>query len=157
MSDSAAILYDTLRNGFIVAVPIFVSALFFCSVLPNWVVGIIIALIVLETGFALFLIHREITRFGSTGLEVLVLPSLLFAILVGNIAAVPVARRIRAASLLRSPVRMYILIDLNTKVICQAFTGENGGFRSEQAITYNTYADTQGCRVSLLATNHTHT
>src|SRR5919206_2585254 len=33
---------------------------------------------------------------------------------------------------------MSILIDRNTKVICQGFTGKNGPFHSEQAIAYGT-------------------
>ncbi len=33
---------------------------------------------------------------------------------------------------------MSILIDRNTKVICQGFTGKNGSFHSEQAIAYGT-------------------
>ena len=33
---------------------------------------------------------------------------------------------------------MSILIDNNTKVICQGFTGKNGSFHSEQAIAYGT-------------------
>ena len=33
---------------------------------------------------------------------------------------------------------MSILIDKNTKVICQGFTGRHGTFHSEQAIAYGT-------------------
>ena len=33
---------------------------------------------------------------------------------------------------------MSILIDSNTKVICQGFTGKNGTFHSEQALLYGT-------------------
>ena len=33
---------------------------------------------------------------------------------------------------------MSILVDKNTKVICQGFTGKHGSFHSEQAIKYGT-------------------
>ena len=33
---------------------------------------------------------------------------------------------------------MSILVDKNTRVICQGFTGSNGSFHSEQAIAYGT-------------------
>ena len=33
---------------------------------------------------------------------------------------------------------MSILVDKNTRVICQGFTGKNGTFHSEQAIAYGT-------------------
>ena len=38
----------------------------------------------------------------------------------------------------RSLTRMSILIDKNTKVICQGITGNNGTFHTEQAIAYGT-------------------
>src|SRR5262249_3201452 len=53
----------------------------------------------------------------------------LFQALVGGRCIEP------AASLNAS---MSILIDKNTKVICQGFTGKNGTFHSEQAIAYGT-------------------
>src|SRR5947209_5407513 len=36
------------------------------------------------------------------------------------------------------PSQMSILVDRNTRVICQGFTGRNGTFHSEQAIAYGT-------------------
>ena len=33
---------------------------------------------------------------------------------------------------------MAVLVDRNTKVICQGFTGHHGSFHSEQAIAYGT-------------------
>lgn len=33
---------------------------------------------------------------------------------------------------------MSILVDANTRVICQGFTGKQGTFHSEQAIAYGT-------------------
>src|SRR4030066_225877 len=36
---------------------------------------------------------------------------------------------------------MSILVDKNTKVICQGFTGKQGSFHSEQAIAYGTRMD----------------
>ena len=40
--------------------------------------------------------------------------------------------------LLRLLNRMSVLVDKNTKVICQGFTGTHGTFHSEQALKYGT-------------------
>src|SRR6185436_16855813 len=38
----------------------------------------------------------------------------------------------------KAPSTMSVLIDKNTKVICQGFTGKNGTFHSEAAVAYGT-------------------
>ena len=47
-------------------------------------------------------------------------------------AAQKIVKAVKGASI------MSILVDKNTKVICQGFTGKNGTFHSEQAIAYGT-------------------
>ncbi len=41
---------------------------------------------------------------------------------------------------------MSILVDENSKVICQGFTGKQGTFHSEQAIAYGTKIGRASCR-----------
>lgn len=44
----------------------------------------------------------------------------------------------RASWRLEEPFKMAILVDSNTRVICQGFTGAQGTFHSEQALAYGT-------------------
>jgi len=87
--------YITVLNGLWLAVPVFIIALIFCGIFPNRSLTVAVVLILIETGLALSFVLREMTKFGGTGLEVLILPAFTFAITLGNIAAVPAARRIR--------------------------------------------------------------
>jgi hypothetical protein len=100
LGDLVGFLFLTVGYGLLLALPPFAIALLFLWLMPNRRGSILIALISLEFVLALFWVYWGIRK-DNTGLFVLFLFPVLFAILIGNYAAVPAARRIRR---LRGPV-----------------------------------------------------
>jgi hypothetical protein len=85
----------TLKLAVVFGTPALVLAVCIHVLMPRWPVMILSALLVVEIFAALFAVTYELHRQG-TGMEVLALPGLIVGIVVGNLLALPIAKRIRA-------------------------------------------------------------
>ena len=89
------LLFQSLRIALIFALPAFIVAIAAHLILPHRTKTIWAVLTAIEIAGVLFLFYEEARRRG-TGLEILPLPGELIGILIGNLLAPPVTRRIRS-------------------------------------------------------------
>ena len=94
MRDIVMLTILTLRGGIILGIAIAAIGIAFHAFLPRKTIIVISLLMLIETVCGILYVNAEFQR-SRTGLEVLSLLPIALAILLGNLLAVPIARKLR--------------------------------------------------------------